>query len=491
MNRVLALGFAISLMAGGTMPALAAAPGSDHSRRILYYKSPMGPETSAAPKKDPMGMDYVPVYADEPPPPPAPPPAAGNRRPLYYRSPMGHPETSPVPKKDAMGMDFVPVYDDATQPAPVNKPTIRPSPAAPRRILFYRSPMNAGETSPVPRKDAMGMDFVPVYEDADNSDGTVTISPERVQLLGVRTEAAREESFSRSIRAVGTIAADERRIAVVAPRFEGWIENLIVNATGQEVRRGDPLFTFYSPEAAAAAREYAIARQMPGTLTEAAATRLRYLGLPASDVKATEMMTVRAPIDGTVMEKTALTGARFGAGDTLYRITDLSSVWVLADVFEQDLASVRPGETASIHLAAYPNRALTGTVSFVYPSLNPATRTARVRIELANPDRLLKPDMYATVVIEADRDGPKVVTVPESAVLDDGARRIVLVERGTGRFQPRAISTGRHGDGGVEVTSGLVAGEEVVIAANFMIDSESNLRSALRGFTTPDAEQPK
>src|SRR6185312_274207 len=176
------------------------------------------------------------------------------RRILYYRAPMG-PETSPVPRKDGMGMDYLPVYND---PIPQQEPAAAGKPPA-RRILYYRAPMSA-DTSPVPKQDPMGMDYVPVYDGDATADGTVTVSPERVQMLGVRTEAAREQIVRRPVRAVGTLAADERRLAILAPRFEGWIQDLLVNFTGQAVTRGQPMFTFYSPDVAAAAREYLVAR---------------------------------------------------------------------------------------------------------------------------------------------------------------------------------------------------------------------------------------
>jgi Cu(I)/Ag(I) efflux system membrane fusion protein len=412
----------------------------------------------------------------------------GQRRVLYFQAPMG-PERSPVPLKDGMGMDYVPVYQepDAKQP---------PAAPAKRSVLFYRAPMNA-DTSPVPKKDQMGMDYVPVYAgdtDAD-ADGTVKVSAERVQMLGVRTEAAREQVLSRPIRAVGSIAADERRIVVVAPRFEGWIQDLFVNTTGQVVRRGETLFTFYSPEAAAAMREYLVARQLSGPIAEAARSKLRNLGISTDQIarggKATDVLSFVAPADGTVMEKTALQGQRFAAGDTLYRIVDLSRLWVLAEVFEQDIAALQPGEDAELRLTAYPGRVFAGTVSFIYPTVNPTTRTAKVRLELANADGLLKPDMYAAVVIAAPAGSATAVTVPDSAVLDDGATQLVFVERATGRYQPRRVTIGRRGDGTAEVTSGIVAGEMVVVAANFLIDSESNMRSALQRFTPPDAATAK
>jgi membrane fusion protein, copper/silver efflux system len=421
---------------------------------------------------------------------------------LFYRAPMG-PETSTVPKKDGMGMDYLPVCEEpAPTQATAAPPPLEPHPAPiasarQRRILMYRAPMSA-DTSPVPKKDQMGMDYVPVYEGDAESDGTVTVSPERVQMLGVRTEAAREQVLSRSIRAVGTLAADERRIAVVAPRFEGWIQELYVNATGQPVKRGEPLFSFYSPEAAAAEREYLVARQVSGSVAEAAKAKLRNLGISTEQIerlarsgRVADVLTLPVPMDGVVMEKMALQGARFTAGETLYRIADLSNLWALAEIFEQDLVAVRPGESAELRLTAYPGRTFAGTVAFIYPTVNATTRTAKVRIELANTDGLLKPEMYATVVIGTGSGGKAVVTVPDSAVLDDGATQVVFVERGMGRYQPRRITTGRHGDGAVEVTSGIAAGDKVVVAANFLIDSESNLRSALQRFATPNAAVDK
>ena len=324
-----------------------------------------------------------------------------------------------------------------------------PPPPGQRRILFYRAPMGA-DTSPVPKKDQMGMDYVPVYEGKRRSDGTVTVSPDRVQVLGVRTEAARRQTLASPIRAVGTIAADERRVAVVAPRFEGWVQDLLVNTTGQAVKRGETLFTFYSPEAAAAEREYIVARQFSGAVAEAATAKLRNLGIPRTASrsstrggKASNVLSYPAPLDGIVMDKAVLAGQRFAAGDTLYRIADLSTVWVLADVFEQDLAAVRAGEAVAIRLTAYPGQTSKEQWRSSIPTLNPTTRTAKVRIELANPDGLLKPDMYATVMIAAGGSGQDVLTVPESALLDDGTRQIVLVERSPGRYQPRVVTIGR------------------------------------------------
>jgi Cu(I)/Ag(I) efflux system membrane fusion protein len=468
-------------------PAKSTAPSGQ--RPILYYKAPMGPETSPVPLKDAMGMDYLPVYE-----------APGEKpRAIAPAKPAEKPPATPDARSHAPEMQSsngpVAAIPAVQPPAP---PAAPPTNGKQRRILLYRAPMSA-DTSPVPKKDQMGMDYVPVYEGAGETDGTVIVSPERVQLLGVRTEIARARVVTTQTRAIGTLAADERRVAVIAPRFEGWIQELLVNTTGQKVKRGQPLFTFYSPEAAAAEREYLVARQVSGAVAEAAGAKLRNLGISVDQIdrlarggKAADVLTLSAPIDGVVMEKMALQGQRFAAGETLYRIADLSTLWVLADVFEQDLALVRPGEKAEVRLTAFPGQIFSGTVSFIYPTVNPATRTAKVRIELTNADGLLKPDMYATISISAALGGQAVVTVPDSAVLDDGATQIVLVERGAGRYQPTRVTIGRHGDGIVAVTSGIEVGDKVVVAANFLIDSESNLRGALRNFTAPDAvaEQP-
>jgi Cu(I)/Ag(I) efflux system membrane fusion protein len=436
-----------------------------------------------------------------------PPPAL---QPLYYQDPDAKPEYSATPRATADGRDFVPVYEDAGAPTPSAAPASAPARASSGgrgRILYYRNPMGLPDTSPVPRKDSMGMDYIPVYEDeANQPPGTVIVSPERVQMLGVRTEVATERAMTRSIRAVGTVAVDESRLAVVAPRFEGWIQRLLVNQTGQLVRRGQPLFEVYSPELAAAEQEFVIARQAEGAMVHAdpaarrsnagiaaaALTRLRNFDLPDTEVArlrrtgaVSRTLTLASPMDGVVLEKAALQGMRFAPGETLYRIVDLSSVWLLADVFEQDLGLVGPGQEASITMTAYPDRRFTGTVTFVYPTLNATTRTGRVRIEISNPEQLLRPEMYATVEIAAPLGAAPVVAVPDSAVLDSGTRQAVLVERAPGRYEPRAVVVGRRANGQVEIRSGVAAGEKVVAGANFLIDAESNLRAALQSFAAP------
>jgi Cu(I)/Ag(I) efflux system membrane fusion protein len=441
--------------------------------------------------------------------------AAIERQPLYYQDPSGKPDYSPTPKKDAVGRDYIPVYDEpgaapASMPVP---PAPGAAPGGDRKILYYRNPMGLPDTSPVPKKDSMGMDYIPVYADEGGGTvpGTVAISPERIQMLGVRTEAAALRSMVHTVRAIGTVAADERRIGVVNPKFEGWIEQLHVSTTGQTVRRGEALLEVYSPDLVLAQREYLVARSAvvdmahadpmardnAKAIAAAALSRLKNWDISADQLArlqrtgvATHTLSLSAPIGGIVMDKPALQGLHFGAGDMLYRIVDLSAVWLLADVFEQDLAQIRTGQTAKITVQAYPGRVFEGRVAFVYPTVNAQTRTAKVRIEVPNPDLLLKTDMYATVEIAAPIDSATVLAVPDSAVLDTGTRQTVLVDRGEGRFEPRAVKLGARADGYVAVIEGLREGEKVVTGANFLIDAESNLRAALQAFVAPESKSP-
>lgn len=368
-----------------------------------------------------------------------------------------------------------------------------------RRILYYRNPMGHDDTSPVPKKDPMGMDYIPVYAD-DVPDGSqVRISANRLQTLGVRTEAAAGRTMSRTLRAVGTVEASERGLHTVSPKFEGWITKLFVNTTGATVGRGQALFEVYSPDLIAAQEEYRVAAEslesMGNASPEARATmqaladaglrRLRNWDIADRDLAdlragngASQSLPVRSRADGVVIEMMARAGMRFMPGEPLFQIADLSNVWIVASVFEQDLGFVRRGQAAAVTLAAYPGRTWAGRVSFVYPTVDPGTRTARVRIELQNEDGSLKPDLFGTVDIAAG-DTVAAVAIPESAVLDSGTRQVVLVDLGGGAFEPREVALGPRGNGYVEVVTGLSAGERVVVNGNFLIDAESNFKAAL------------
>jgi Cu(I)/Ag(I) efflux system membrane fusion protein len=418
--------------------------------------------------------------------PPSEAPASSARKPLHYRHPMNPSVTSPTPAKDEMGMDYIPVYPES-EPAK--------APPGEREILYYRNPMGLPDTSPVPKKDAMGMDYVPVYADEEPEDGArlVKIGPDKVQKLGVRTVAAERRDLARTIRAVGLVEMDERRQHTVALRFDGYIEKLHVDATGQTVARGQPLFELYSPDLVAAQNEYLIARNSragPAGLAQSSLERLRYWGVADPEIRRLEeqgtvrrTLVIRSPAAGTVMEKKAVAGMKAGAGEELFRIADLSTVWVIAEVFEQDIGGIAVGRQVRVGFDAYPGRSFEGKIGFIYPTLRSETRTARVRIELPNPDGLLKPMMYAHVEL-AGTSRPA-LAIPESAVLAGGKRPRVLVERGAGRFEPRPVELGVRGDQGVEVLQGLREGEKVVDSANFLIDAESSLKSALDSFGEP------
>lgn len=375
-----------------------------------------------------------------------------------------------------------------------------------RRLLYYRNPMGLPDTSPVPKKDPMGMDYVAVYEGEDDgapaAANEIRISTEKVQKLGVKTEAASVKAIERVVRAAGRIEPDERRVYAIAPKFEGYVERLHVSATGQPIAKGQPLFEVYSPELVSAQREYAIAAQGVQSLKAAGADaqagmkqladssllRLKNWDISEEQIRALakagdakRTMTFRSPVAGIVTEKKALQGMRFMPGETLYQVADLSSVWVLADVFEQDIGLVRPGARAKVSINAYPGRTFEGDITYVYPTLKAETRTAQVRIELPNRGLLLKPGMFAQVELGVPGRGDA-VTVPVSAVIDSGTRRIVLVQAGEGRFEPREVRLGARGDNYVEVLDGVKDGDLVVVAANFLIDAESNLKAAAGGF---------
>ena len=378
-----------------------------------------------------------------------------------------------------------------------------------RKLLYYRNPMGLPDTSPTPKKDPMGMDYVAVYEGEEANEpaaaGQIKISTEKIQKLGVRSAAAQLRALDKTVRAAGRIEPDERRIYAIAPKFEGYVERLHVNVTGQAVGKGQPLFEVYSPELVSAQREYAIAAQGVDALKDAGGSaqagmkqladsslqRLKNWDISEEQVKALaksgeakRTLTFRSPVSGIVTEKKALQGMRFMPGEALYQIADLSSVWVVADVFEQDIGLIKLGAQAQVRINAYPDKLFAGKVSYVYPTLNAATRTVPVRIELANPGLLLKPAMFAQVELPVSAKG-RVVTVPVSAVIDSGTRQIVLIQLGEGRFEPREVKLGARSDTDVEIVDGVKEGELVVVAANFLIDAESNLKAAVGGFGQP------
>jgi len=342
------------------------------------------------------------------PAPPASPPVQAEKKPIFYRHPMNPSITSPVPAKDEMGMDYIPVYTDEPASAPASPPPAQSE----RKILYYRNPMGLPDTSPVPKKDSMGMDYIPVYADEESQEGAAVfrVSTEKIQRLGVKTATAETIEMAQTVRSIGIIEADERRLHNVTLRFDGFIEKLFVNATGQSVARGQPLFELYSPDLISAQNEYLLARQSQKvvakgrdwvqsgitSLADSSLERLKNWGIAAEDLSRLQQgqilrtVVVRSPASGVILEKTAVAGARAMAGETLFKIANLSTVWAMAEVYEQDIGAIKPGQTAQVALDAYPGKTFTGKVGFIYPTLTADTRTVKVRVELANQGKLLK-----------------------------------------------------------------------------------------------------
>lgn len=374
------------------------------------------------------------------------------------------------------------------------------------KILYYRNPMGLPDTSDVPKKDSMGMDYIPVYADeAESSGGTVVkISVDKVQMLGVKTEQVGLRQINRNVRAVGRIEADERRVYNIAPKFEGWVDQLLVDATGDVVKPGQNLFEVYSPELISAQREYLIALQGVKSMKDAAPEaqggmqelaqaslmRLKSWDIGDEDLRklretgeVKRTIAYRSPVNGIVTEKAAIKGMRFMPGEMMYKIADLSTLWVIADVSEQDSGLIKTGQLAKIRLDAYPGREFSSRVTYVYPTLNAQTRTTQVRLELANAGGLLRPGMYAQVELAGLGSKGRVVAVPDTAVINSGRREVVLVDLGEGRFEAREVKLGVRSDDYVEVLEGIRKGEKVVVSANFLIDAESNLKAVIAGFT--------
>jgi Cu(I)/Ag(I) efflux system membrane fusion protein len=422
--------------------------------------------------------------------------------PIYYQDPDGKPLYSLTPRKTSDGRDYraVPASADVSFDDP-EEPQLETKAAdanGERKIKYYRNPMGLPDTSPVPKKDSMGMAYIPVYEGEDTDDGSVKLSPGRIQRTGAKSEPIMKRPIQSVIRAPGTIQEDERRVSVVALRFEGFVESVANVTTGDHVHKGQVLVNVYSPALSSAAAEYlsAINAGATGKELKGARRRLENLDTPEPAIKELERtreislsIPWLAPQDGEILQRNAVNGMRAGPGDVLFRIADHRLVWVVIDVAERDLSQVLVGTKVTIKPRGLAGRTFSGTVALIYPHLNAQTRTGRIRVELLNPDEVLRPEMYVDAEIET---GPpdSVLAAPESAVLDDGTHQAVLIDKGDGRFEPCEVKLGRRGGGYVEITHGVTEGEAVVTSANFLIDAESNLKAALKGFADADTPQP-
>lgn len=383
------------------------------------------------------------------------------------------------------GMDLVPMRDGPNTAGSAGE----------RTIAYWRAPMNPAEIYDQPGKSAMGMDLVPVYEDELVGGVDIFIDPVTQQNMGIRTATVSREPLARTIRTYGHVTYDETRTVQVSPKASGWIETLHADFTGKAITQGEPLFEIYAPELVTAQEAYLVAYQSAKRLSRDSQTgllasarrRLQYFDIADSEIEVLEAtgqvrktLVIRSPASGVVIEKRAEEGGHVKAGTTIYRIADLSRVWVEAHVFEYELPWVREGQTAEMTIPYWPGDVRSGKVTYVYPYLRPQTRDVRIRLEFDNADLRLKPDMYADIHLKthADEQG---LLIPSEAVLRSGERNVVFVVKGGGKFTPREVTLGLSTDGGmIQALDGLAPGDVVVTSGQFLLDSESKLQEAVQ-----------
>lgn len=418
------------------------------------------------------------------------------RKILYWRAPMDPTYIRDTPGKSPMGMDLVPVYADEETP--------QPAPSGERTVKYWRAPMDPTYVRDKPGKSPMGMDLIPVYEDeTDTPPGWVEIDPRFVQNIGVQTTPVVRSDIPFTIRTVGTLTYNDEQVAWVNTKYDGWIEKAYVNYVGETVTAGQKLFEIYSPQLVTTQKEYLqaieYARELGNerypdiaararSLVDSARQRLEYWDISNEQIAELERtgeprrtLAVVSNASGVVIQKMdqALEGMFVKAGMNLYKIANLSTIWAEAEVFESQAPWLAVGQRARLELPYQVGRAYTGRVRYIYPFLSNKTRTLRVSIELPNPGLELRAEMYANVTFDVP-SAKQVLVVPSESVIRSGRREVVVVSLGEGRFQVREVELGVSGDGVMAVTNGLSEGERVVVSAQFLIDSESNLREAIR-----------
>ena len=381
-----------------------------------------------------------------------------------------------------------------------------------KKVLFYRNPMNPAVTSPVPAQDHMGMDYIPVYEDEDIAPvaGTVKIDPVIQANIGLRTAVAERKALGRTIRAAGRVDHDEEKLVRLHPKVEGWIREIRVDKTGERVNYDDILLTIYSPKLVATQQEYLLAlsnyaalkdspfddvRKGAERLVRSSRERLVLLDVPEHQIveleqsgQVKEGLHIHAPAGGTVMSIGARQGQFVNPATELYRIVNLDTVWVYADIYEYELPWVQVGDKVRMTLRAVPGRAFEGEVAYIYPYAQDKTRTTRIRVLFDNPEGLLRPEMFADLSIMAS-ERPDQVVVPAEAVVRSGDFNQIFVVTDDGAFEPRKVNLGIESRGEVAVVSGIEPGERVVVSAQFLIDSESKLREATAKMTEPEGDR--
>lgn len=394
------------------------------------------------------------------------------------------------------GMKLTPIRKQAGSSATPSASSTNP---VERKVKYYKSTMNAGEISQTPGKDSMGMEMIPVHEDEGAMQSqSIEIDPATRQTMDIRTATVTRGPLRRTIRTVGTVDYNETALEEVTTKFKGWIEKLNVDATGQQVHRGDPLFEVYSPELYSAQREYLLALEQgtnvsgSSALRTSAKTKLKFFDISEEQINELEhtrepskTLRILSPMDGFVVEKLVVQGQMVEPGMKIYRLADLGLVWVQAQIYEQDLSYIKLGQEATVTLSYLPDREFRGRVTYIYPNVDEKTRTARVRMEFHNPGFFLKPGMFATVQVVSEME-PSVLLVPDMAILRSGEKNTVFVALDGGRFDPRKVVLGPQAENDMyQVISGLKEGERIVTSGQFMLDSESQLREAIQKMQEP------
>ena len=424
------------------------------------------------------------------------------RKILYYQDPMNPANTSPTPKKAPDGMDFVPVYEE------------QKGGNGQKKIAYYQDPMHPWFTSDKPgTAPDCGMDLVPVYEGDESVEG-IKIDPVTVQNIGVKIETVKKQKLNNVIRTTGKVDYDERKVTTITTKVMGWVEKLFVDYTGKYISKGQPLFEIYSPELVSTQEEYLQAirylkkvsnssddvKNGAQELVNSAKRRLLYWDISENDINEIEKnnapkktLTIYSQVNGTVVEKMVYEGQQIMAGMGLYKVADLSNVWVMADIYQVDLPWIKLGQKVDLELSYLPGKTYKGTVTYIYPYINEETKTIKVRTEVRNTSNYdFKPGMFATVKLVSPISVEAVV-VPDQAIIRTGERTIAVMSLGGGYFDPREVKLGVSSDGLVQVLEGIKEGEKIVISSQFLIDSESNLKAAIqqmRGHEGMDMSKP-